>query len=150
MARTYSIGHLANRAACAVQTVRHYERIGLMPTPERTPGRQRIYRTEHLQRLAFIRHARELGFPLDAVRELLSLTDEPERSCETVDRVARDHLARVRERISALQGIEAELERMVSQCAGGHVANCRIVEVLSDHSHAHCLSDGHADETAGL
>ncbi len=150
MTATYSIGQIANQAGCAVQTVRHYEQIGLIPAPARTSGGQRIYRVEHLSRLAFIRHARELGFPLDAIRELLSLTDQPDRSCETVDKVAREHLEYVRQRISALQGIEAELERMVSECAGGHVADCRIVEVLSDHSHALCLSTGHGEGDAGL
>ncbi|PWG74730.1 MerR family transcriptional regulator, partial [Enterococcus hirae] len=89
------------------------EEIGLMPEPERTAGNQRIYGPEHLTRLAFIRHARELGFPLEDVREMLAMGDRPGESCEVVDAVARRHLSQVRKRIDRLKGLEAELERMI-------------------------------------
>ena len=144
MTEALPIGRLAREAGCAVQTVRHYEQIGLMPAPERTPGGQRLYREEHLRRLAFIRHARELGFPLEMIRELLSLADEPQRSCEVVDQITRSHLESIRARITALRELETELERMTDACAGGKVSDCRIIEVLSDHSHDQCLYTSHA------
>lgn len=142
----FSIGRLARETGCKVQTIRWYEEIGLMPEPGRTPGNQRIYGPEHRARLGFIRHARELGFPLDDVREMLAMGDQPGESCEAVDSVARRHLTQVRGRIQRLKGLEAELERMVEHCQGGKVADCRIIEVLSDHSHAHCLSDEHSNK----
>ncbi len=126
-----TIGRLAARAGCKVQTIRYYEQIGLLPPPARTAGNHRIYERSHLERLAFIRHARELGFTLDAVRELLALSDDPERPCEEVDRIARAHLREVKCRIARLSGLEAELERMVVSCSGGRVAECRVVEALA-------------------
>ncbi len=143
----FSIGRLARETGCKVQTIRWYEEIGLMPKPGRTPGNQRVYVREHADRLAFIRHARELGFPLDDVREMLAMGDQPGESCDAVDSVARRHLNQVRGRIERLKGLEAELERMIEHCQGGKVADCRIIEVLSDHSHAHCLSDEHSGKT---
>ena len=140
-----TIGKLARDAGCKVQTVRWYEEIGLMPEPARTPGNHRVYTEAHAGRLAFIRHARELGFPLDDIRELLAMADRPDRSCDAVDGVASRHLDSVRSRIERLKGLEAELKRMIAQCRGGRVEDCRIIEVLSDHTHAHCLSDRHAE-----
>ena len=139
----FSIGRLARETGCKVQTIRWYEEIGVMPEPRRTPGNQRIYGPEDAARLAFIRHSRELGFPLDDVREMLAMADQPGESCEAVDALARRHLNQVRRRIERLEGLEAELERMIERCRGGKVADCRIIEVLSDHSHAQCLSDEH-------
>ena len=148
-AKRLTIGKLARDAGCKVQTVRWYEEIGLMPKAARTAGNQRVYTQEHAGRLAFIRHARELGFPLDHIRELLEMSDRPDRSCDAVDAVASRHLDSVRSRIERLEGLEAELQRMIAQCRGGQVESCRIIEVLSDHSHAHCLSDEHARYRSG-
>ena len=141
-ASSYSIGELARRAGTKAETVRWYEREGLLPAPARTAGGHRAYTRAHLDRLAFVRHARELGFPLDAVRELLRLTDRPERSCAEADRIARAHLDAVRGRIARLRALEAELARMVADCGQGRVAECRVIEVLADHSHASCLHAG--------
>jgi DNA-binding transcriptional MerR regulator len=144
----YGIGELARRAETKVETVRWYEREGLLPAPARTAGGHRAYTRSHLDRLAFIRHARELGFPLDAVRELLRLTDHPEQSCAEADRIARAHLDAVRGRIARLQALEAELTRMVADCSQGRVAECRVIEVLADHSHSNCLhANGHHGST---
>lgn len=137
-----SIGTLARLTGCKVQTVRYYEQIGLMPSPERTGGNQRLYGRAHADRLAFIRHGRELGFPLDAIRQLLTLSDEPERSCVKADQIARVQLSAVESRIVRLQALKAELERMIEQCRGGKIAECRIIEVLSDHHQ--CLCKDHA------
>lgn len=135
------IGSLAKRTGCKVQTIRYYEQVGLMPRPERTQGNQRLYGEAQADRLAFIRHSRELGFSLDAVRELLALSDDPHRSCEEADRIARSHLQEVKARIASLTVLKSELERMIRQCRRGPIADCRVIEVLSDH--AKCTSDDH-------
>ena len=146
---TFSIGELARRAGTKAETVRWYEREGLLPAPARTAGGHRAYTRAHLDRLAFVRHARELGFPLDRVRELLRLTDDPERSCAEADRIARAHLDAVRGRIARLRALEAELARMVADCGQGRVAECRVIEVLADHSHASCVhTEGHSGPEA--
>jgi len=141
--KNFSIGDLARAEGCKVQTIRHYEQVGLMPPPPRTAGNQRRYGPAHLARLGFIRHGRELGFSLPAIREMLALSDDPERPCEEVDAVARDQLADVEKRIGRLEGLRGELRRMIRDCEGGKVGDCRILEVLSDHSHRHCLADRH-------
>lgn len=145
MSEDLTIGRLAREGGCKVQTIRYYEQIGLMPEPARTEGNQRRYGPCHVQRLAFIRHARELGFPLEAVRELLSLSDDKDRSCAAADAIARDHLVAVERRLARLIALKAELERMIEQCRGGSIADCRVIEVLADHSHGHCLTDHRAE-----
>jgi DNA-binding transcriptional MerR regulator len=130
----YTIGQLAARAGCKVQTIRYYEQIGLMPPPARTIGNQRIYQREHADRLAFVRHSRELGFPLDAIRELLDLADDPDRSCDAADSIARRQLRQVESRMARLEALKGELERMIVQCGGGRIAECRVIEVLADHN----------------
>ena len=90
-ARPYSIGDLGRLAHCKVQTIRWYEEVGLLPAPARTAGGHRTYGQAHLQRLDFIRHARELGFEVDAIRQLLGLADEPDRPCHEADAIARAH-----------------------------------------------------------
>ena len=139
-----SIGTLARRTGAKVETIRYYERIGLMPEPGRTEGGQRRYGEAELDRLAFIRHARQLGFTLEAVRELLDLSDSPERSCGEVDAIARRHLREVERRLERLAALKRELERIVGECGRGTVADCRVLEVLRDH--AECLSEHDAGE----
>lgn len=135
------IGDIARRAGCTVQIIRHYEKVGLLPEARRTGGNRRIYTEEQASRLVFIRHSRELGFSLDDIRQLLSFSDQPDQSCEQVDALARKHLGNVQERLARLRSMERELKRMISQCGGGKVAECRIIEVLADHSK--CLSNNH-------
>jgi len=134
----FTIGRLAGETGSKVPTIRYYEQIGLMPEPARSTGNQRLYERRHVDRLAFIRHSRELGFPLDAIRELLNLSDNPDQTCAQVDEIARDQLQQVDRRIASLQALKNELERMVRQCGGGKIAECRVIEVLSDHSQ--CLA----------
>lgn len=142
MARNdFTIGWLANQTNCKVQTIRYYEQIGLMPPPRRSEGNRRLYGPGDADRLTFIRHSRELGFPLDAIRNLLSLTDNPDQSCAAADKLARENLAQVNLRIARLAVLKTELERMVEQCSGGKVSECRVIEVLADHSK--CVSDDH-------
>ena len=141
-----TIGKLGEAAGVKAPTIRYYEQIGLLPVPERSAGNQRLYGKSALDRLAFIRHARELGFPLEAIRDLLSLTDKPEQSCAAADIIATKQLAAVKARIARLTALKAELERMITQCAQGIVADCRVIESLSDHSH--CTQDHHGTPEA--
>lgn len=140
---TFSIGDLAKWTGTKVETIRYYEKVGLMPPAMRTAGNHRAYTLTHIDRLAFIRHSRELGFPLEAVRTLLTMADDPTQSCAEVDAIARRHLASVRSRIIRLQALESELSRLVQECGCGRVADCRVIEVLADQSHAHCLNPNH-------
>ena len=141
MPYSLSIGHLAKETGCKVQTIRYYEQIGLLPPAMRTAGNQRVYSEKERNRLAFIRHARDLGFSLDAIRELLSLSDNPEHSCGKADAIAKAQLKEVEHRIARLESLKGELENMIDQCKGGKISSCRVVEVLSDHSL--CLEKDH-------
>lgn len=141
MANALTIGRVAEAAGCNVQTIRYYEQIGLLPPPPRSSGNQRLYDDASICRLAFIRHARELGFSLQAVRDLISLGDEPEQSCEAADAIAKAQLEDVERRIQRLHALRRELERMIEQCKGGRIADCRVIEVLGDHSL--CEADDH-------
>ncbi len=134
-----TIGNLAKKTGTKVQTIRYYEQIGLMPEPGRTEGGQRRYGDAELDRLAFIRHSRQLGFSLDAIRELLDLSDNPNKSCEDADAIARRQLKQVEQRMERLKALRAELKRMVHECSGGKSADCRVLEVLRDHSE--CLTE---------
>ncbi len=136
-----SIGELSRMSGVKVPTIRYYEQIGLLPAPPRSEGNRRQYDTGDLRRLAFIRHARELGFEIDAIRALLALQDQPGQSCAVADQIARARLAEVEQRIASLMALKAELERMVSECACGRVAECRVIEVLADHGQ--CQHEDH-------
>ena len=134
-----TIGKLGAAAGVKVPTIRYYEQIGLLPDAERSTGNQRLYGTKTRDRLAFIRHARELGFPLEAIRDLLGLSDRPDQSCAEVDAIARAQLQAVEGRITRLMALKGELERMLDHSAGGTISECRVIEVLGDH--AHCAAD---------
>lgn len=134
-----AIGTLAKRTGTKVQTIRYYEQIGLLREPGRTEGGQRRYDDGDLDRLAFIRHARQLGFTLEAIRELLDLSDSPGRSCADVDRIAHRQLKEVEARIARLEALRTELKRMLRECSRDTVSDCRVLEVLRDHSA--CLAD---------
>jgi DNA-binding transcriptional MerR regulator len=129
-----SIGKLAQATGVKVPTIRYYEQIGLLPEAGRSAGNQRLYGRDTQNRLAFIRHARELGFPLDAIRDLLSLSDRPDQSCAAVDDIAKAQLKAVQARIGRLKALEAELHRMIDQCACGTIKDCRVIETLGDHA----------------
>ena len=141
MGEHFSIGEMARAGDCKVQTVRYYEQIGLLPEPPRSAGNQRLYDRRHLDRIRFIRHARQLGFSLERIRQILALSDDPGHSCAEVDHIARDHLREVESKIERLESLRGELQRMISRCSGGRVADCRIIEVLADH--ALCLHQEH-------
>lgn len=125
-----SIGILARESGTSVQTVRYYESRGLLPAPPRTEGGQRRYGRIHRDRLAFIRHAREMGFSLDAIGELLRLSSQDNASCSPVDRIAREQLALVDRRIEQLCALRETLSQMVEHCDGESMTSCRILEAL--------------------
>lgn len=128
---TFNIGALARLTGTKVETVRFYERIGLLPPAARTGGNYRAYARSHLERLSFIRRGRDLGFSLNEVRELLRLSDDRDRSCAEVDRIARVHLIEVERKLADLMALGAELRQLVDQCQHGTVAECRIIEALA-------------------
>jgi len=118
------IGEAAAVSGVKVPTIRYYEQIGLLQAPPRTEGNRRHYDVADLQRLAFIRHARELGFEIEAIRQLLDLSGQPERSCAQVDLIARGHLADIDTKIARLSALRAEVLRMTEECAHGR--RCRM------------------------
>lgn len=127
------IGELARKAGSNSETVRYYERIGLLPRPGRTDSNYRDYSQGDVQRLSFIRHARGLGFELADIRSLIDLAEHPERDCGEADSIASRHLEAVETKIAQLGKLRSELGRMISQCRGGSVSSCRIIHVLADH-----------------
>ena len=136
-----NIGEASKLSGVPAKTIRYYEQKGLLPEPQRTPGNQRIYSQAHYDRLRFIRHGRELGFSLDHIRQILDLSDDSAKPCATVDLIAREHLREVESKIARLQSMKDELKRMISECAGDRVSQCRIVKVLADHDL--CLAEDH-------
>jgi len=146
--RRLTIGELARATETKVETIRYYERIGLLPAPVRTEGNYRSYAPEHLGRLSFIRRSRALGFPLDQIEALLGLADQRDRACGEVDAIAREHLAQVERKIADLRALQRELRGMIDQCRHGTVAECRIIEALSPHGLAagsHSAGSGTGD-----
>lgn len=125
-----SIGKLSTATGCKVETIRFYEKAGILPAPARTTGGQRRYTREHLKRLNFVRRSRGLGFSLEEVRTLLSMVDKNEFTCAEVEQVAREHLQSVRDRIEDLRTIESVLLEMVVRCEVGSVPDYPIIEAL--------------------
>jgi MerR family mercuric resistance operon transcriptional regulator len=124
------IGILATRTGCNIETIRYYEKIGLLAAPRRSEGGHRMYGTGHLMRLTFIRRARDLGFTLDKVRDLLRLTDERDRPCGEVRDLAVGHLDEVRTKIADLKRMARALNEMVACCADGTMPDCPLIETL--------------------
>ncbi len=125
-----SIGTLSKRTGCKVETIRYYEKAGLMPPPLRSAGGHRQYDEASVQRLNFILRARGLGFPLETVRVLLELADGERESCAEVERIAALRLADVRTKIEDLKVLDAVLSEMVSQCRRGDLPECPLIEAL--------------------
>ncbi|KJF69572.1 MerR family transcriptional regulator [Rhizobium nepotum] len=128
-----SIGELSKRTGVKVPTIRYYEQMGLIREADRSDGNQRRYEKSDLERLAFIRHARDLGLNIDAIRELIALSQHRQMPCEGADRIAAEHLADVREKIAKLKNLEYELERIVAHCDGHSIEDCYVIRALSNH-----------------
>lgn len=134
MSAGLTIGMLARETGTKVETIRWYEKVGLLSPPARTSGNYRAYSQSDLSRLGFIRRARELGFSLDSIRELLTLSDNPGQSCDLIDGIARVHLAEVDRALADLSTLRGELSRIVESCSRGTVADCKIIETLTARS----------------
>ena len=126
-----SIGRLAAITGVKVPTIRFYEQNGLIAPPRRTQGRQRRYDADDVRRLHFIRHARDLGFSVEDIRQLLSLSERPAMPCDTATNIARHHLRQVEGKITRLRLIRSELKRMIEACSGSSAADCRILEAIA-------------------
>ena len=129
-ARKLTIGVLSQETGVNIETIRYYERIGLISEPPRSEGGHRVYDIMHRQRLIFIRRARELGFPLDDVRNLLGLERSQSLTCEEVKALTERHIAEIREKIGDLKRLERVLSELTAQCHGGKVPACPILDVL--------------------
>lgn len=127
----FGIGGLSKRTGVHIETIRYYERIGVMPEPPRSGGRQRVYDQAHVRRLVFIRRGRELGFSLDDIRALLRLCDGGDYTCGEVQDMTLAHIADIRRKIADLRQMERVLKEMVAKCDGGEVPDCPILEALS-------------------
>lgn len=127
-----TIGRLAAATGVKVETIRYYERAGLIAPPARTGGNYRSYTAEDLYRLRFVRRSRDLGFSIEEIRAMLDLAGQRDRSCETVDAIASKHLNDVDRKIVDLQSLRRELATIISNCAGGTVSECRILEAFGD------------------
>ena len=135
----FSIGMVSEKVGVKVPTIRYYEQMGLMSEPSRTAGNQRRYSQSQVERLAFIKHARQLGFSLEVIASLIDLSQSEGENCAEIDQLATAHLAQVRNRIELLRTLESELCRIVAGCASGHHDQCYVIESLARHEL--CLGD---------
>ena len=124
------IGELAAATGCHFETIRYYEKVGLLPKPQRTASGYRAFRAGDIARVRFITRGRALGFSLDEIRSLLRLSESPDLACGDVDNLARHHLVEVREKLEQLQRLEAELVATIERCRGGQRATCAVLESL--------------------
>ncbi|WP_420496907.1 MerR family transcriptional regulator [Sphingomonas sediminicola] len=131
MFENLTIGKLARATATKVETIRYYEQIGLLPAPARSAANYRTYDEGHLRHLSFIRRARDLGFSIEQVRELMSLADRRDQSCMAVDRIANQHRAEIERKIIDLTALAGELDALIDSCSRNIVADCRILEALA-------------------
>jgi DNA-binding transcriptional MerR regulator len=125
-----SVVMLAKAAGTTVELVQFYEKLGLIPTPQRNLALRQAYGPDHLRRLIFVRRSIELGFSIDQIRRLITLADDPHRDCAAISAIAEDALRDVAARKSSLLRLEAELQRLVVQCRGNRVEACGIIEAL--------------------
>ena len=130
MSSTFTIGQLARRTGTKAETIRYYEKIGLLAAPMRSAGNYRSYGARDLERLSFVRRARELGFSIEQIRELITFGEQSEFECSSVDSLVEAHIADIGRKIRDLQALQSELERMIGSCTGGRVADCRVLEAL--------------------
>lgn len=130
----FSIGELSKRTKVKVPTIRYYEEMGLLAEAERTSGNQRRYDKTGLERLSFIRHARDLGFSIEAISSLIELQEHPDRSCVAATDIAVSQLVDVREKIKRLKLLEKELTRISKGCDGQGISeDCYVLASLADH-----------------
>lgn len=125
------IGTLSKQSGVHIETIRYYERAGVLPKARRTANGRRVFDQQDVRRLAFIRHARELGFELASVRALLALQEKPELSCKSASDLASAQLSAVEGRINRLTVLREELKRMIRACKNKRVFDCRVIDALT-------------------
>ena len=130
--RTLSIGEASRRTGVTIETIRYYERIGVIANPARTQAGHRAYTLDQVKRLAFVKRSRELGFSLAEVRALLTLVDAGGATCAEVHHMTTEHLDTVRHKIAGLRAMERVLKDMAAQCSQGDVPECPIIDALFD------------------
>ena len=126
-----TIGALSKQTDVSVETIRYYERIGLLPKPLRSMGGHRLYTNEHARRLLFIRRSRALGFSLVDVRALLGLSGGTGMTCAKVKKITEQHIANIRHKLKELRRLERVLTSMVAHCSGAEVDGCPILDALA-------------------
>ena len=126
----FPIGALARESGVNIETIRYYEKIGIMPKPARSSGGYRLYMAQHIKRLTFIRRGRELGFSLDELRDLLRLVDGRSYTCAEVRTLTLDHVADIRRKITDLRRLERVMTGIASRCSGKRIPECPIVDAL--------------------
>jgi len=132
MQANVKIGELANRTECPVETIRYYEREGLLPPAARSEANYRLYGEVHVERLQFIRHCRSLDMTLDEIRSLLSFRDAPEQNCMEVNTLLDKHIGHVAHRITELRNLQKQLKALRSQCQTAQAAkDCGILQGLA-------------------
>lgn len=138
----FSIGEMSKLTGIKIPTIRYYEQIGLIKAPERSEGNQRRYTKIELERLSFIKHARELGFSIKSIRKLLDLSSFDSHKCDEINQIASEQLQSVKEKIKQFHNLKNELERIVAGCKTNKVKDCYVIQSLLDHSlceNDHCL-----------
>lgn len=128
--RGYPIGAMSKHTGVNIETIRYYERIEIMPRPDRTAGGNRQYNHDQLKRLSFIKRSREIGFSIEEIRALLEMVDRRDFTCGEVHSMTINHLASVKEKILALRRLEDALKKMASECSRGDVPDCPILDTL--------------------
>lgn len=135
----WTIGDLSRRTGVKVPTIRYYEQTGLLPIAERSGGNQRRYSVRDMERLSFVKHARELGFAVEAIRDLINLNEEPDRLCADAHAIATQQLGIVRDKIGKLGVLEQELQRIAATTHDGNrVVDCSVIRALADHHLCRC------------
>ncbi|HEY3730147.1 MAG TPA: Cd(II)/Pb(II)-responsive transcriptional regulator [Steroidobacteraceae bacterium] len=146
MSRSLSIGELASRTQCQSETIRYYEREGLLPSPARSAGNYRQYDSAQVERLSFIRHCRSLDMTLDEIRALLKFRDAPSRNCAEVSALLDEHVRHVADRITQLRGLQRQLRQLRGLCANpGNTDRCGILKEMTRAARR----EGHAPPAVG-
>lgn len=127
-----SIGKVSIHTGCHIETIRFYEKEGLLPKPERTEGGHRLYSDTQVKRLVFIRRCRELGFSMEEIRQLLSIVDADLVSCKKVKAITESHIQDIRLKIKDLKKMEKTLTELSNQCSGKDIPDCPIIDVLQN------------------
>ena len=136
MMSRFTIGQLSRRTGVNIETIRYFEKVGLIESPPRTEGGHRVYGDDHQRALGFIRRARELGFTPDEVRGILHLGGPANACCDEVREIASKHLQTVRTKMADLARLEQLLASTIDRCSGDHAPHCAVIDMIEDEAAA--------------